>query len=78
MSNPIVGEDREWMDGIGDTTVFMAVHDAKTFNINVFKSLNGGETYFDGYGQGIDPPNLPRGPRRPSDQYRHMWRAASA
>jgi len=55
ISNPIVGEDREWMDAIDEMTVYMAVHDAATFNINVFRSLNGGESYFDGYGQGIDP-----------------------
>jgi hypothetical protein len=43
------------MDAIGASTVFMAVHDAETFNIDVFKSTDGGQTYTAGYGQGIDP-----------------------
>ena len=58
-SNPLVGEDREWMDAIGEKTVYMAVHDAGTFNIDVFRSTDGGFTYLAGYGQGIDPQTYP-------------------
>jgi hypothetical protein len=55
----VPGEDREWMDGIGANTVFMAVHDLATFNINVVKSTDGGQTYTAGYGQAIDPSTMP-------------------
>ncbi len=59
LSNPIVGEDREWNDSIDANTVYMAVHDAATFNINVFRSTNGGLDYLEGYGQGVDPQTFP-------------------
>lgn len=59
VSNPIVGEDREWMVATGTNTVYMAVHDAVTFNINVFRSTDGGQNYTAGYGQGIDPQTFP-------------------
>ncbi len=58
-SNPIVGEDREWMAATGSGTVYMAVHDAATFNINVFRSTDGGQSYIAGYGQGVDPQTFP-------------------
>jgi len=59
ISNPLVGEDREWMDAIDGQTVYMGVHDAATFNINVSRSVDGGQLYFDGYGQAIDPQTYP-------------------
>ena len=59
ISNPLVGEDREWMDAIDGQTLYMGVHDAATFNINVFRSVDGGQIYLDGYGQGIDPQTFP-------------------
>ena len=47
------------MDSIGANTVYMAVHDAATFNINVFKSIDGGLTYTGGFGQAIDAKTMP-------------------
>ena len=55
----IPGDDRQWQDAIGPATVYLSYHDAATFNIDVQRSSDGGLTYGDGFGEGIDPQTLP-------------------
>jgi hypothetical protein len=55
----IPGDDRQWMDSIGDNTVYLAYHDAATFNIDVFRSNDGGLTYTNGAGEAIEATLLP-------------------
>lgn len=61
--NPVValvpGDDRNWNSGTGPETVYLNYHDAATFNIEVQRSSDGGETYVDGFGEAIDPQTLP-------------------
>src|SRR2546425_10703087 len=55
----IPGDDRQWIDGTGDQTVYLNYHDVPTFNIDVQRSINGGFTYVDGFGEAIDPQTFP-------------------
>jgi hypothetical protein len=55
----IPGDDRMWMDGTGAKTVYLAYHDVATFNIEVQRSNDGGQTYVDGFGEAIDPQTFP-------------------
>jgi hypothetical protein len=55
----ISGDDREWQDAIGSSTVYLNYHDVATFNINVQRSSDGGETYINGLGEAIDPQTVP-------------------
>jgi len=61
--NPVVahipGDDRQWIDGTGDQTVYLNYHDVATFNIEVQRSNDGGFTYVDGFGEAIDPQTFP-------------------
>src|SRR3989442_471621 len=61
--NPVValipGDDRQWIDGTGDQTVSLNYHDVPTFNIEVQRSNDGGETYLNGFGEAIDPQTFP-------------------
>src|SRR3989454_3136486 len=61
--NPVValipGDDRQWIDGTGDQTVYLNYHDVPTFNIEVQRSNDGGETYLNGFGEAIDPQTFP-------------------
>src|SRR3989454_11687742 len=47
--NPVVtlipGDDRQWIDGFGGQNVYLNYHDVGTFNIDVQRSNNGGQTY---------------------------------
>ena len=55
----IPGDDRQWMDGTGASTVYLSYHDVATFNIDVNRSIDGGQTYQAGLGEAIDPATLP-------------------
>src|SRR6266478_3152722 len=61
--NPVValipGDDRQWIDGFGGQNVYLNYHDVGTFNIEVQRSNDGGETYIDGFGEAIDPQTFP-------------------
>src|SRR6266478_5006818 len=61
--NPIValipGDDRQWIDGFGGQNVYLNYHDVGTFNIEVQRSNDGGETYVNGFGEAIDPQTFP-------------------
>ncbi len=51
----VAGDDREWQDAIGTSTVYLSYHDVATFNIDVQRSNDGGFTYVNGIGEAIDP-----------------------
>ncbi len=55
----IPGDDRQWMDGIGKSTVYLSYHDVSTFNIHVQRSSDGGATYASGAGEAIDAATFP-------------------
>src|SRR6266849_6246732 len=55
----IPGDDRQWIDGTDALTVFLNYHDAATFNIDVQRSNDGGETYLNGFAEAIDPQTFP-------------------
>jgi hypothetical protein len=55
----IPGDDRQWMDGFGTQNVYLSYHDVGTFNIEVQRSNDGGQTYVDGIGEAIDPQTFP-------------------
>jgi hypothetical protein len=61
--NPVValipGDDRQWIDGTNASTVYLNYHDAATFNIDVQRSNDGGETYLNGFAEAIDPQTFP-------------------
>ena len=61
--NPVValipGDDRQWIDGTNAQTVYLNYHDVGTFNIEVQRSNDGGQTYVDGFGEAIDPQTFP-------------------
>jgi hypothetical protein len=61
--NPVValipGDDRQWVDGFGGQNVYLNYHDVATFNIDVQRSNDGGQTYVDGFGEAIDPQTFP-------------------
>jgi len=61
--NPVAaavpGDDRQWNDATGAQTVYLSYHDAATFNIDVQRSNDGGQTYVDGFGEAIDPQTFP-------------------
>ena len=61
--NPVValipGDDRQWIDGTDASTVYLNYHDAATFNIDVQRSNDGGQTYFNGFAEAIDPQTFP-------------------
>jgi len=61
--NPLValipGDDRQWIDGTDALTVYLNYHDAETFNIDVQRSNDGGQTYLDGFAEAIDAQTLP-------------------
>src|SRR5438309_1447282 len=61
--NPVValipGDDRQWIDGINALNVYLNYHDAPTFNIEVQRSNDGGETYLNGFAEAIDPQTFP-------------------
>src|SRR5712691_858939 len=61
--NPVValipGDDRQWIDGTDAQTVYLNYHDAGTFNIEVQRSNDGGETYLNGFAEAIDPQTFP-------------------
>src|SRR5437870_3004007 len=61
--NPVValipGDDRQWIDGTGAQNVYLNYHDVGTFNIEVQRSSDGGQTYLDGFGEAIDPQTFP-------------------
>ena len=61
--NPVValipGDDRQWIDGINALNVYVNYHDAPTFNIEVQRSNDGGETYLNGFAEAIDPQTFP-------------------
>src|SRR6266403_674648 len=55
----IPGDDRQWIDGTGDQTVYLNYHDVATFNIEVQRSNDGGMNYANGFGEAIDPQTFP-------------------
>jgi hypothetical protein len=55
----IPGDDRQWIDGTDASTVYLNYHDAATFNIDVQRSNDGGETYLNGFAEAIDPQTFP-------------------
>ncbi len=55
----IPGDDRQWIDGTGDQTVYLNYHDVATFNIEVQRSNDGGVNYVNGFGEAIDPQTFP-------------------
>ena len=61
--NPVAalvpGDDRMWMDGTDAQRVYVSYHDAATFNLEVQRSADGGQTYLDGFGEAIDPATFP-------------------
>jgi len=61
--NPLValipGDDRQWIDGTDALTVYLNYHDAATFNIDVQRSNDGGQTYLNGFAEAIDPQTFP-------------------
>jgi hypothetical protein len=54
----IPGDDRQWMDGISASRVYLAYHDAATFQIQVQRSNDGGQTYEESFGQVMDAQTL--------------------
>ena len=54
----IPGDDRQWIEGFGGQNVYLVYHDVGTFNIEVQRSNDGGQTYVDGFGEAIDTPTL--------------------
>ena len=52
-------DDRQWQDATGTATVYVAYHDASTFNIDVQRSTDGGLTYVNGLGEAIDAQTAP-------------------
>jgi hypothetical protein len=70
IGSAIPGDDRQWLDadaplgngppGIHDQTVYLSFHDAATFNIDVLRSTDGGQTYVAGAGEAIDPDTFPK------------------
>jgi hypothetical protein len=48
-------DDRQWMDGFGPNKVYLAYHDVGTFQIEVQRSGDGGQTYLEAIGEVIDP-----------------------
>src|SRR5437867_1892779 len=61
--NPVAalvpGDDRMGMDGTDAQRVYVSYHDAATFNLEVQRSADGGQTYLDGFGEAIDPATFP-------------------
>jgi hypothetical protein len=61
--NPVAAlipiDDRQWIDGFGGQNVYLNYHDVGTFNIEVQRSNDGGQTYLDGFGEAIDPATFP-------------------
>ena len=56
----VPGDDRMWNDAADDPSIgYISYHDVATFNIEVQRSNNGGLTYLDGAGEGIDAATLP-------------------
>jgi hypothetical protein len=55
----IPGDDRQWIDGINALNVYLNYHDVPSFNIEVQRSNDGGETYRDGFAEAIDPQTFP-------------------
>ena len=56
----IPGDDRQWLEGVGDATHdYMSYHDAATLQIDVQRSNDGGMTYTDAFGIGIDANTFP-------------------
>ena len=55
----IPADDRQWQDAIDTSTVYLSYHDAATFNIDVQRSNDGGLTYVNGAGEGIDANTAP-------------------
>lgn len=55
----IPGDDRQWMDATGASTVYVVYHDVETFNIEVQRSVDGGASYTDALGEAIDPQTFP-------------------
>lgn len=55
----IPGDDRQWIDGIDRQIVYLSYHDVATFNIEVQRSNDGGETYLNGFGEAVDPQTFP-------------------
>src|SRR5437016_5294961 len=53
------GDDRQWIDGTDAQTVYLNYHDVATFNIEVQRSKDSGQTYVDGFGEAIDPQTFP-------------------
>lgn len=62
-TNPVAAvipvDDRQWLDGFGGQNVYLVYHDVATFNIEVQRSNDGGQTYADGFGEAIDLATLP-------------------
>jgi len=62
-ANPVTalipGDDRQWIDATGASTVYLSYHDVVTFNIHVQRSTDGGLTYVSGAGEAIDATTLP-------------------
>lgn len=54
----IPGDDRQWMNAILPSTVYLTYHDVATFNIEVQLSTNGGEAYTLA-SEAIDPQTYP-------------------
>ena len=55
----IPADDRQWMDAIDTSTVYLSYHDLETYNIDVQRSTDGGVTYLNGVGVAIDAATLP-------------------
>jgi hypothetical protein len=55
----IPGDDRQWIDATGTSTVYLSYHDVTTFNIHVQRSTDGGATYVSGAGEAIDAATFP-------------------
>src|SRR5882724_4679850 len=70
IASAIPGDDRQWLDadaplssgppGIHDQTVYLSFHDVATFNIDVLRSTDGGQTYVAGTGEAIDADTFPK------------------
>jgi len=56
----IPGDDRQWIDGIGSNLIYQNYHDVATFNIEVQRSNDGGQTYVNGFGEAIDAQTFPK------------------
>jgi hypothetical protein len=55
----IPGDDRQWIDGINSNLIYLNYHDVATFNIEVQRSNDGGQTYVNGFGEAIDAQTFP-------------------